>query len=193
MCCLRALYDLVSEYAKFQLAILAKKNHFGKQNRIIFEKTALLYVNASFLSIFKFPKNYDQYLISNETLYALEYGYSTSLSMWDLKYLFYKRFSSITVNLGPTFLSGALAANSEEHLREPSCPLVQVHSSKLSSTQFSLAENQLSSREGSFLLAQVQRKTSCPHNQVYTQSCPLFQVHKSKLSFTVCPLIFASS
>ena len=37
------------------------------------------------------------------------------------------RFSSITINLGPTFLSGALAANSELHLYEPSCPLVQVY------------------------------------------------------------------
>ncbi|XP_023335816.1 uncharacterized protein LOC111707050 isoform X2 [Eurytemora carolleeae] len=39
--------------------------------------------------------------------------------------LFMIWFSSITVNLGPTFLSGALAANSEQHLHEPSCPLVQ--------------------------------------------------------------------
>jgi hypothetical protein len=29
-------------------------------------------------------------------------------------------------NLGPTFLSGVLAANAEDHLHEPSCPLVQV-------------------------------------------------------------------
>ena len=36
------------------------------------------------------------------------------------------RFSSITINLGPTFLSGALAANSEIHLNKPSCPLIQV-------------------------------------------------------------------
>jgi len=34
-------------------------------------------------------------------------------------------FSSITVNLGPTFLSGALAANADAHIHEPSCPLVQ--------------------------------------------------------------------
>ncbi|QQP49849.1 Uncharacterized protein FKW44_010653, partial [Caligus rogercresseyi] len=31
----------------------------------------------------------------------------------------------ITINLGPTFLSGALAANSESHLNRPSCPLIQ--------------------------------------------------------------------
>ena len=37
------------------------------------------------------------------------------------------RFSSITVNLGPTFLSGALAANADAHIHEPSCPLVQVY------------------------------------------------------------------
>ena len=34
-------------------------------------------------------------------------------------------FSSITLNLGPTFLSGALAANSESYLNKPSCPLIQ--------------------------------------------------------------------
>jgi len=34
-------------------------------------------------------------------------------------------FASITINLGPTFLSGALAANSESHLNKPSCPLIQ--------------------------------------------------------------------
>ena len=35
------------------------------------------------------------------------------------------RFSSITINLGPTFLSGALVANSESYLNKPSCPLIQ--------------------------------------------------------------------
>ena len=35
------------------------------------------------------------------------------------------RFASITINLGPTFLSGALAANSESNLNRPSCPLIQ--------------------------------------------------------------------
>ena len=39
--------------------------------------------------------------------------------------LFMIWFSSITINLGPTFLSGALAANADEHINEPSCPLVQ--------------------------------------------------------------------
>merc|ERR1712004_421551 len=39
--------------------------------------------------------------------------------------LFMIWFSSITVNLGPTFLSGALAANADAHIHEPSCPLVQ--------------------------------------------------------------------
>ena len=39
--------------------------------------------------------------------------------------LFHFRFASITINLGPTFLSGALAANSESHLNKPSCPLIQ--------------------------------------------------------------------
>ena len=38
---------------------------------------------------------------------------------------FHFRFASITINLGPTFLSGALAANSESHLNKPSCPLIQ--------------------------------------------------------------------
>lgn len=33
-------------------------------------------------------------------------------------------FASITINLGPTFLSGALAANSESGHNAPSCPLV---------------------------------------------------------------------
>lgn len=33
-------------------------------------------------------------------------------------------FASITINLGPTFLSGALAANTEAGHNEPSCPLV---------------------------------------------------------------------
>ncbi|XP_059475849.1 uncharacterized protein LOC132196918 isoform X1 [Neocloeon triangulifer] len=33
-------------------------------------------------------------------------------------------FTSITINLGPTFLSGALAANSEVNHNTPSCPLV---------------------------------------------------------------------
>ncbi|XP_058794536.1 uncharacterized protein LOC131666143 [Phymastichus coffea] len=33
-------------------------------------------------------------------------------------------FASITINLGPTFLSGALAANTEAGQNEPSCPLV---------------------------------------------------------------------
>lgn len=33
-------------------------------------------------------------------------------------------FASITINLGPTFLSGALAANSEFRHNAPSCPLV---------------------------------------------------------------------
>ena len=36
------------------------------------------------------------------------------------------RFASVTVNLGPTFLSGALAANADTVMEEPSCPLVQV-------------------------------------------------------------------
>lgn len=33
-------------------------------------------------------------------------------------------FASITINLGPTFLSGALAANAETGHNAPSCPLV---------------------------------------------------------------------
>ena len=33
----------------------------------------------------------------------------------------------MTVNLGPTFLSGALAANAGDVMDEPSCPLVQVY------------------------------------------------------------------
>ena len=38
------------------------------------------------------------------------------------------RFASVTINLGPTFLSGALAANAGAVMDEPSCPLVQVTS-----------------------------------------------------------------
>ncbi|XP_023322544.1 uncharacterized protein LOC111696958 [Eurytemora carolleeae] len=34
-------------------------------------------------------------------------------------------FSSITINLGPTFLSGALAAHADDQIREPSCPIIQ--------------------------------------------------------------------
>jgi len=34
-------------------------------------------------------------------------------------------FASITINLGPTFLSGTMAANINHRRREPSCPLVQ--------------------------------------------------------------------
>ena len=44
--------------------------------------------------------------------------------------LFMIWFSSITINLGPTFLSGALAANADLHIDEPSCPLVQVMASR---------------------------------------------------------------
>ncbi|KAK8753380.1 hypothetical protein OTU49_004171, partial [Cherax quadricarinatus] len=33
-------------------------------------------------------------------------------------------FASITINLGPTFLSGALAANIDEEHNAPSCPLI---------------------------------------------------------------------
>lgn len=33
-------------------------------------------------------------------------------------------FASITINLGPTFLSGALAANTESGHNAPSCPLI---------------------------------------------------------------------
>ena len=44
--------------------------------------------------------------------------------MWDIS----SRFASVTVNLGPTFLSGALAANAGAVMDEPSCPLVQVTS-----------------------------------------------------------------
>ena len=44
--------------------------------------------------------------------------------------LFMIWFSSITINLGPTFLSGALAANADLHIDEPSCPLVQVRPSQ---------------------------------------------------------------
>jgi len=39
--------------------------------------------------------------------------------------LFMIWFASVTVNLGPTFLSGALAANAGAVMDEPSCPLVQ--------------------------------------------------------------------
>jgi len=39
--------------------------------------------------------------------------------------LFMIWFASVTINLGPTFLSGALAANAGAVMDEPSCPLVQ--------------------------------------------------------------------
>ena len=39
--------------------------------------------------------------------------------------LFMIWFSSITVNLGPTFLSGGLAANSDDIMAAPSCPIIQ--------------------------------------------------------------------
>ena len=45
-------------------------------------------------------------------------------------YLAFLRFASVTVNLGPTFLSGALAANAGAVMDEPSCPLVQVIASE---------------------------------------------------------------
>ena len=46
----------------------------------------------------------------------------------------FSRFASVTVNLGPTFLSGALAANAGAVMDEPSCPLVQVTRQHPSST-----------------------------------------------------------
>ena len=36
----------------------------------------------------------------------------------------------MTINLGPTFLSGALAANAGAVMDEPSCPLVQVNTDR---------------------------------------------------------------
>ena len=45
---------------------------------------------------------------------------------FDMFLFYFTRFSSITINLGPTFLSGALAANTDETYREPSCPIIQV-------------------------------------------------------------------
>lgn len=50
--------------------------------------------------------------------------------------LFMIWFSSITINLGPTFLSGALAANADDHINEPSCPLVQVQHNNNSQEYF---------------------------------------------------------
>ena len=41
-------------------------------------------------------------------------------------HLLLTRFAAITLNLGPTFLSGTMAANVNHRPREPSCPLVQV-------------------------------------------------------------------
>ena len=41
------------------------------------------------------------------------------------------RFASITINLGPTFLSGGMAANADDQVTEPSCPLVQVNTGEL--------------------------------------------------------------
>ena len=54
----------------------------------------------------------------------------TDMMIFDLDLSLYimivfSRFASITINLGPTFLSGALAANSESYLNKPSCPLIQ--------------------------------------------------------------------
>ena len=55
--------------------------------------------------------------------------------------LFMIWFSSITINLGPTFLSGALAANADDHINEPSCPLVQVLISLLSGSIYKIKIN----------------------------------------------------
>ena len=48
------------------------------------------------------------------------------------------RFASVTVNLGPTFLSGALAANAGAVMDEPSCPLVQVTGGRLGFLNFDI-------------------------------------------------------
>ena len=48
------------------------------------------------------------------------------------------RFASVTVNLGPTFLSGALAANAGAVMDEPSCPLVQVTRGRLGFPNFDI-------------------------------------------------------
>ena len=60
------------------------------------------------------------------------YSWLGKMYRWRLGWVFkcwisspFCRFASITINLGPTFLSGALAANSESHLNKPSCPLIQ--------------------------------------------------------------------
>jgi hypothetical protein len=50
-----------------------------------------------------------------------------TIPAWWGKHFFLARFSSITINLGPTFLSGALAANTDETYREPSCPIIQAN------------------------------------------------------------------
>ena len=44
----------------------------------------------------------------------------------------------MTVNLGPTFLSGGLAANGDTVMDEPSCPLVQVIGSLIQITDLRL-------------------------------------------------------
>ena len=53
-------------------------------------------------------------------------GYSKNNGWLLIIFPFSLRFASVTVNLGPTFLSGALAANAGAAMDEPSCPLVQV-------------------------------------------------------------------
>ena len=52
--------------------------------------------------------------------------WSVNYSLPPVSSISLSRFASVTVNLGPTFLSGALAANAGAVMDEPSCPLVQV-------------------------------------------------------------------
>lgn len=54
-------------------------------------------------------------LFSNDFPYCLQCVLFGTFMIW---------FASITINLGPTFLSGALAANTESGHNAPSCPLV---------------------------------------------------------------------
>ena len=58
---------------------------------------------------------------------CFQFPFFTFTSTFTFSFLVIIRFSSITINLGPTFLSGALAANADAHIHEPSCPLVQVN------------------------------------------------------------------
>ena len=73
--------------------------------------------------IVKYMANYMENDIS---LFTLLVQSNTHIDIDIHIHLSLTRFAAITLNLGPTFLSGTMAANVNHRPREPSCPLVQV-------------------------------------------------------------------